>query len=186
MRPSRIAVILAILALLALVGTAVFVYYPISITVNSVSPPVIFGLGSNANQADLAGNTIQVTLGPNSTSASLVLHPTYEKTYYHDVLRIVNPAPPNGDNYFIAIRVTSPLAGAAFVQARAYVYDNANNLLFTVDLKVAGDYGWPTALPDNTQYRVDIEIVISQGVLLPSGSVNLELIYSPQNAAAPP
>ncbi len=177
---------MALLTLLALVGTAVFVYLPVNVTINSVSPPVIFQLGSNAGGTDLAGNIIQVTLGPNASSATLVLHPTYQKTYYHDVLQVSNPSPPAGDNYYIGIKVVSPLTGAGFSSAVARVYDSANNLLFTADLTTAGTYGWATLLPDGQTFRIDIEIVITEGVPLPSGSVTFELVYSPQSVTPPP
>lgn len=186
MRTSRAIILLALLTLLALVGTAVFVYLPVNVTINSVSPPVIFQLGSNAGGTDLAGNTIQVTLGANSSSATLILHPTYQRTYYHDVLLITNPSPPAGDNYYIGIRVITPLTGAAFASATARVYDSANNLLFTADLMTAGTYGWPQLLPDGQTYRIDIEIVINEGFTLPSGSVTFELVYSPQSVTPPP
>lgn len=186
MRISRAVIILALLTLLALVGTAVFVYLPVNVTINSVSPPVIFQLGSNAGGQDLAGNTIQVTLGANSSSATLVLHPTYQRTYYHDVLQVSNPSPPAGDNYYIGIKVVSPLTGTGFASATARVYDSANNLLFTADLTTAGTYGFPTLLPDGQTFRIDIEIVITEGVTLPSGSVTFELVYSPQSATPPP
>jgi len=185
MRASRVAVILAILALLSLVGTAVFVYYPIQLTISPVSPPVFFGSGTNTNGTDLAGNTITVIIGPNATNTSITIHPTYERTYYHDVVRIVNPAVPGGDPYYIAIRVNNPLVG--FQQANVKVYDNANNLLFTADLTAAGTYGWATLLPDNTQFRIDIELVIPSGQPLPATTtVTFELVYSPQNAVSPP
>ena len=186
MRYTRLITVLAILALFALVGTAVFVYLPGNITIQSVEPPVYFDLGTNANQADLAGNTISVTLGTNKSSFSLTLHPTYQKTYYEDVVKIVNPALPAGDNYFFGIKVVTAM-GAPFTTAQMNIYDSANNLILSVDLTSATLQGWPTALNDNTVYRVDFLFVLPEGSKLPGAvTVQIELVYSPQSATSPP
>ena len=56
---------------------SVFVYYPATITVSPVIPPVVFATGSNAGQPDLGyGNTIQVITGSNGTKLDVTIHPT--------------------------------------------------------------------------------------------------------------
>jgi len=73
------------------VAASVFAYYPLSIMVSPTTPPVTFAAGNNAGSNYLGpGNTITVSLGSNSTSASVTIHTTYQKTYYKDVLRITN------------------------------------------------------------------------------------------------
>ncbi len=186
MRYTRLITILAILALFGLVGTAVFVYLPGDISITPVQPPVIFDAGTNANQTGLAGNTITLILGENSSSFSLTLHPTYQKTYFHDVLRIVNPALPAGDNYFFGIKVLTPVSGP-YTTAQMNIYDSSNNLVLSVDLTSATLQGWPTALNDNTVYRVDFVFVLPENVPLPgSTTIQVELVYSPQSATIPP
>jgi len=186
MRYTRLVTILAILALFALVGTAVFVYLPGNISIVSVPPPVYFTAGTNANQPDIAGNTISLTIGANQSSFSLTVHPTYQKTYYEDIVKIVNPALPAGDNYFFGVKVITAV-GAPFTIAEMRIFDNANNLILIVDLTSATLQGWPTALNDNTQYRVDFMFVLPENVQLPGPmTVQIELVYSPQAAAIPP
>ncbi|MEM0026677.1 MAG: hypothetical protein QXT53_02590 [Ignisphaera sp.] len=74
----------------AFIAASVFAYYPLQLTVQPVSPPLVFAAGTNANQPDLGANTISVTVEQNSTSATITIHPTYHTTYYKDVIRISN------------------------------------------------------------------------------------------------
>jgi len=187
MRYTRLVTILAILALFALVGTAVFVYLPGDITVSPVAPPVIFQPGSNANGADLAGLTISVTIGANSSSFSITVHPTYQRTYYHDVVQISNPTTPAGDNYFFGVNVLTPL-GSPYRSAQMIIWDTGSGApVLLVDLQQAGLQGWPTSLPDGAVYRVDFVFELPEGVALPApATVQIEFVYSPQNTVAPP
>ena len=187
MKHARLITILAILALFALVGTAVFVYLPGDITVGPVNPPIQLAPGSNAGQPDLAGNTIGVTIGANDSSFTLNVNPTYQKTRYHDVVRINNPSPPAGDSYYIAVRVNTPLSGP-YSSATLYVIDSTNTVVLTVDLTTTGTSVWSSSpLADGQYFRIDVEFVLPEGSQLPgSSTINIEIIYSPQNTVTPP
>lgn len=186
MKYHRLITVLAILALFALVGTAVFVYLPGNITISPVGPPVVFDLGDNAGGQDLGGNTITVTLGANKSSFTLTIHPTYQKTYYHNVTIFKNPSPPSGDNYYFGVKVTTPISGP-YSSAKLYVYSSGGTLLFTVDLTASAVYGWPTLLSDGDWVRIDVEVVLPEGVSLPgTTTVTVEFVYSPQSAVSPP
>ncbi|MDT7895223.1 MAG: hypothetical protein RQ855_03385, partial [Desulfurococcales archaeon] len=65
-----LSVALAIAIILSYAFASVFVYYPLTVNLSPVSPPIKFLAGSNANQSDLGGggspytsNTIGVTIG---------------------------------------------------------------------------------------------------------------------------
>jgi len=188
MNKSRLITILAILALFALVGTATFVYLPGNVTLSPVNPPVEIRPGGNAGGADLAGNTITVTVGANKSSVSMTLHPTYQITYYHNVTVVKNIQPPNGDNYWFGINVSTPLNHPAIQAAWVKVFDSVGNFLFQADLTTAGLYGWPTALNDGQWVRIDVVIVIQEGQKLPAAplTATFQIVYSPQNSVPPP
>jgi len=104
-RRRTILLLLALLGTLTVATATVFVYFPMNVSVNQQSPPITFELDTNAGQQDVgAGNTIEVSLGANKTSATLTLHPTYQKTLYTDILQISN-----GDTipYNVYIRVSN-------------------------------------------------------------------------------
>jgi hypothetical protein len=93
MDDTRRAVVLALAAtiILSIAFSSVFVYYPITAQISPVSPPVILESGSNAGQSDLSGsNTIGVIIGDNKTSATITIHPTYQASYYENVIIIRN------------------------------------------------------------------------------------------------
>ncbi len=81
---------IAILAA-AFIAATVFAYYPFQLIVQPVQPPIYFDRGSNANQPDLgSGKTIDVELGASGSSAEVIIHPTYQITYYKNVIMIIN------------------------------------------------------------------------------------------------
>ncbi|MGC9122145.1 MAG: hypothetical protein ACP5HP_04320, partial [Thermogladius sp.] len=57
----RVLALVAVAVFTSIVFASVFVYYPVSVAVSPVSPPVYFAQGSNAGKDDLGqGNTIGV------------------------------------------------------------------------------------------------------------------------------
>ena len=155
---------------------AVFVYYPGSMTVQQTAPPVVFQLGANAGQPDLgSGNTIAVSIGANQTSVTMTLHPTYQKTYYQDILRIVNN---DVQAYYLYIRVNTPASLPTGGSAVMYV----NGV--PVDLTVAGTTQIGI-INGGTTWQVDVEFYFPEGVPLTTTSVSFDVIYSPE-AATPP
>ncbi|MEL9941181.1 MAG: hypothetical protein QXG81_02980 [Ignisphaera sp.] len=88
---KNLLLVTTILLAAAFIAASVFAYYPLQLTVQPTAPPVAFAAGTNANQLDLgSGNTISVSVGQNSTSATIAIHPTYHTTYYKNVTIIKN------------------------------------------------------------------------------------------------
>jgi len=175
--------------LVSIVFASVFVYYPASVQVSPTAPPVIFIEGSNSNQRDLYGTTITTDIDATGTSASITLHPTYQRTYYRDVLRIKNQ---DSEVYYVRIRVTSTITGGNIVSAKLYIYSGGSRV-GVVDLLTTGlqPDSW-IALNGNGELRIDFEFryTTSGGShdTAPSGSgtITLELVYSTVNTEDPP
>jgi len=88
---KRIITLTLTLLVAAFATASVFTYYPFTLLVKPVSPPIIFEPGSNANQPDLGSdNTIKVDLGGSKASVEITIHPTYRTTYYKNVTLIHN------------------------------------------------------------------------------------------------
>ncbi|MEM4430157.1 MAG: hypothetical protein QXM08_03270, partial [Thermofilaceae archaeon] len=83
MQVARAVLVVAVAVALAMVAVAsVFAYYLLDLRVVPTAPGVVFEPGSNAGQPDIGvGNTITVTIGANKTSASIIIHPTYQVSY---------------------------------------------------------------------------------------------------------
>ncbi|MCE4603169.1 MAG: hypothetical protein F7B18_08295 [Desulfurococcales archaeon] len=175
-----------------IVLASVFVYNPITGQLVTTAPAIIFQPGTNAGQADLGGNTITVSLSPSQTSASVLLHPTYQITYYKDILEVNNTDTVNA--YFILLRVTDPLNDAKVTQAFAYLKDAGGAVLATLDLTIAGTETTWIQIPANTVYTLDFSFTIADGTgdspgtapALTDTQFAIDLIYSTTNTEAAP
>lgn len=175
--------------LASIVFASVFVYYPASVQVSPTAPPVIFIEGSNSNQRDLYGTIITTTIDTTGTSASITLHPTYQRTYYLDVLRIKNQ---DSQAYYVRINVISTITNGNLASAKLYIYNGGVRVgvvdLLTTQLQPDS---W-IVLNGNGELRIDFEFqyATSGGSYntAPSGSgtINLELVYSTVNTETPP
>ncbi len=179
---AKMGILLLSVLMLTVANASVFVYYTSSLSLQTSQPPVYLKEGSNANQPDLFGNTITVTVGSAGASASLTLHPTYGKTYYKNVLEVVNQDTTNA--YTVYLRVTDPLSDTNVASAKVYVYDATRTLQATLDLQASNNQVSFT-LPAGATYTVDVEIVISENggspVSPPSltdGQAQFDLIYT--------
>lgn len=176
--------------LVSVVFASVFVYYPVTVNVSPTTPPVVFSEGSNSRGKDLYGTTIEVTIDPTGTSASVTLHPTYQKTYYADILRIKNQDA--GNAYYVRIKVAETILNGNLASAKLYLYDGST-LVGTIDLLTTQiqPNNWIT-LNAGGDLRIDFEFhYVTQGgnpnTPPPgSGSILLELVYSGQNVETPP
>jgi len=183
---KKLYLLIALAAIVAAVNAAVFAYYPITVNITGTQP-VAFDLGSNANQSDLgAGNSIVVSLGSNSTSVTITIHPTYQYTYYHNITLVKNID--TGKSYYVAFRVTQPISGwPAGSVAKMIVYTSGGTKVIEVDLKQQYTTSWIGPLSAGDYYRIDFYIYYPEGSSLPSGtSVSVQLIYSPQNTVSAP
>jgi len=154
--------LLAILALaLAVVNAAVFVYYPMSLNLEPSKPAVYFVPGSNANQPDVmygAGNTIAVTVDSAGAQATMTVHPTYQRTYYKEVLNITNQDTQAYDVWLIiddAINV-----GGNLTSARLYAKDASGNTVKPVDLSQTGPV-LVGQIPGGASWRIDLEFQVT-------------------------
>jgi len=184
---KRLALVGALVVATALVANAaVFVFYPVDITIVPTAPEIGFYTGTNANNLDLAGNTIEVvipgvtTTDGNATQAYITVHPTLQYTYYYDILRINNTG---AITYYVNIYIEATNVSTSFVEAYLIINDTANNVVikapinetgFVLDTNLAVPAGasFPVSLlfytPDSTQFT---------GTLV----VNMSLVYSPSD-----
>lgn len=201
MRPKRSSkeygvIFIIIFAIIASIGFAsVFAYYPMTMNVAPVAPPVQFQFGSNANQQDLgSGNTIGVTLGDNYVSASITIHPTRQTTYYKDVLKIKNT---DNKAYSVYIRIVeAAYLGLAGSEAKICIFKTGPRGMTghpkpsptgvtCYDLTTTGTHSLGSLSAGGT-WEVDFYVYIPEGGTLPSQTTaNLYLIYSP-SAESPP
>jgi hypothetical protein len=188
MNNKNTLILVAGLMAMVFVAASVFAYYPLSITVSPVEPPVKFVAGNNSNQTDLGpGNTITVILGSNNASASVIIHPTYQKTYYKDVLNITNVD--DSKAYNVYIRVNTTITGLAGSTISLKIYDSGASRpgtpIATVDLTSTGTVSIGSLSGGGT-WEVDVEVYIPEGSPLPSAATaNLQLIYTPSSEKPP-
>jgi len=183
----RKVLILAFIAVVAaLVNAAVFVYYPITVSITGYQP-IVFDYGSNANQPDLWGdNYINVTLGLNGASVAIAIHPTYQHTYYHNVTLVKNVD--YSKSYYLAFRVTQPVTGWPDESVvKMIIYSSDGVKIGEVDLKQSYTTSWIGPLNAGDYYRIDFYIYYPEGYRLPRNTqIQLQLVYSPQNIESPP
>jgi hypothetical protein len=175
------SVALAIAIILSYAFASVFVYYPVTVNLSPVNPPIKFIGGSNANQSDLGGsNTIGVIIGPNSTSLTLYLHPTIQHNYYRDVSRIENT---DSKAYYITVRVITAATLPAGSNASLLIYNapSGGSLVANVNLLATGYTSATATIPAGAVWRIDLHIYIPEGSPVSATSASLQLIYSPSS-----
>ena len=187
---SKYALAALAVAALALVLTAamasVFAYYPLSLTIQGTAPPIVLEEGSNAGQADLSG-TIDVSVGQNKTSLTVILHPTYQTTYYKDVARIRNTDTTN--TYYVWIKVASPATLPAGSTAQLIVKSSAGAQLATINLMTNDETQSYIPLNAGDYLQLDFKFSIPEGTALSDFqgvSASMDVIYSTQNTEMPP
>ncbi|MEM4169485.1 MAG: hypothetical protein QXY99_05305 [Thermoproteota archaeon] len=190
---KNVLVLLGIACVLAVAFAGVFVFFPMQTGLSFTAPPVIFMLGENAGKPDVGqGNTITVSVGENATSCSILLHPTYQKTYYQNVTLVKNIESGAGAKaYNVWFKVLEPINfGVSGAQAKLIVYPagagRSGSPLLVVDLTSQGLSDRIT-LNANTFVELDVFIVYPEGVLLPSSQLtaSMELVFSPQSEPVP-
>ena len=195
MKTKRTLILIGSLLLtFAIVGYAgVLVVYNISGSVQPVEAPWVFWEGTNANQPDLSGETIQVSLSNKNTSATITVHPTYADTYYIDVLRIKD----NGTDtipYYAKLKVETPIDDPNIVEAKLYLvdYDGTSYNYVTLsssgtalDLKTTSESNEFT-LQDGHEYIVVLKFKVSPSATgTVSYSFTVQLLYSPESGMPP-
>ena len=171
-------------------NAAVFVYYPVSVTMQPTKPDIVLVPGTNANQTDLAGNVISVIIpgflnnaNGNQTTATIVIHPTLQYNYYHDIIRIRN----NGNiTYFVNIYINSTNVTAAFplayivIDGVKYTIPPAGNFISINNIQILSGQelivGFLLYAPDNQPFPQNPNTT----QILPV-TLDLMVVYSPTN-----
>jgi len=167
------AVAAALIAAVVVANAAVFVYYPANVQIVPQEPPIVFEYGSNANQADLRGNTIEVSIAQNKTAVNITLHPTLQYTYYYDILVVDNVDTANA--YYVNFYVVNTNYTASFQEA--YLVINGTKYLIQ-----NGQFVLPTPLTLNAGANVSIGLLFyapDSQQFQGNVTIDLQLVYSP-------
>ena len=195
----RLLALVSLAVFASIVFASVFVYYPASITVSPVSPPVVFATGTNANQPDLGyGNTITVSTGSNGAKLDVTIHPTYQVTYYKNIAKIVNN---DQQTYYVYLRVQSPATGLpSGSQLILYIYNaggarslsgypqpTPSGYVASLDLTTSGSTSQIT-LNSGSSVELDVYVYIPEGATLSSSPVTAQLllVYTLSSGESPP
>jgi len=196
---KKLYLLIALATIVAAVNAAVFVYYPLSITLQPSKPAVYFVLGTNANQNDIMygvdGNRIVVIVDSAGAQAWITVHPTYQRTYYRDVLRVVNQ---DNVTYTVWLIIDNPISVSGnLTSAKLYVKDASGNTVKTVDLSQTGSQTGSVLIGQisgGAYWRIDLEFQItgygdqespSEAPILSDTSASLRLVYTPSNETPP-
>jgi hypothetical protein len=176
----KLIALLAIATLISIVNASVFVYYPITLTINPQNPPVVFSSGSNSNKRDLWDKTITVSID-DDTRLTIKVHPTLQRNYYYDIAKIKNNDDSN--TYYIKFRVTTPITDNGVNKAYLIINGDYNN---KIDLKSSGvqPNDW-IELSSSSAFRVDLYIVLDS-VGSSDITVRVDLIISTTSTESPP
>jgi len=191
---KRLYVLALLVAALAIANAAVFVYYPMSVTLQPSRPAVYFEPGSNANKPDVMygdGNTITVTVDSAGAQASITVHPTYQRTYYEDVLKITNQ---DNQAYYVWLIIDDPISAEGnLTLAKLYVIDANGNTVNSIDLSQTGPV-LVGQIPSGATWRIDLEFRITgygsngspnQAPRLSDTTAALRLAYTPSSGTPP-
>ncbi len=178
--PVLLLLALAVALAASMASASVFVYYPLTANIVYTPPSVEVQAGSNAGRSDLGGTTITVNIGQNRTSAEVTIHPTYQTTYYKDVLRIVNTDTQN--TFYVYIRVTQAATNIATAGGSLQMIVNGTSIDLT-RTETAG----PFTLGPNQLLVVDIKSTLPEGIKLPNpDTVRIQVIYTGSPTETPP
>lgn len=186
----KLVALLAIAALVGIVNATVFVYYPISVTVSPQPPPVIFRPGTNANKTDLWGETIEVIVEDYGTKLTITVHPTVQRNYYYDIVKIFNRDENNA--YYAKFRVLTPITDERISKAYLIVVNETEDIVSMIDLMSSGLQ--PDVWIELNAYsilRVDLYLELTDYELTDYQdgdpvTAKIDFIYSPTNTEEPP
>lgn len=180
--------VVATIALLAvsMAVASVFAYYPLNITITPQAPSAIFQLGSNANQPDLGGRTISVSIGANGTSASVTINPTYQESYYKDILRVFNNDTRTMNVFLVFTSLSNTLPSGSIV--KLFVYDGAVKVaeldISSPSLNTPISIG---SIAASRTWQIDIYVYIPEGTVITGRSytASAKLVYTPSTETPP-
>lgn len=147
--------------------------------------PVYWVAGSNAGTLDVTGKSISVTISPNGTTATVSADLVYGINQYIDLLEInVTNAP---YTLYIVADPTSTIFNSTYIDlqnSELIIYNVSGTVLAKIPL---ANLSTGTPQPANGitasvngLYRVDLVIVMKDGLPLPSSpfTLNLDLYYT--------
>jgi hypothetical protein len=198
---------LLIAVVISIAFASVFVYYPMAVTLQPVSPPVYFDEGTNSNKSDLgSGNTINVFIGSDKTSLNITVHPTYQVTYYKNVSIVYNN---DTKPYEVCFRVVNTNLSSLPPGSKVYLYiyrqggtrslsgnpptPTSNSYLAQIDLTSTSNGATcveTTTLGSKQFYEIDLYIYIPEGNNVGMESETtytalIHLIYTPSSESPP-
>jgi len=192
---KKLYLLIALAAIVATVNASVFVYYPLSVSLAPSKPAVYFVAGSNANHPDVMygsdNNHIAVTVDKAGAQAWIIVHPTYQTTYYKEVLNITNQ---DSQAYYVWLIIDDPISvGGNLTSAKLHVFDAGGNKITTVDLSSKGSV-LIGQISGGSTWRIDLEFQItgygnkgspSEAPTLSDTSATLRLAYTPSSETPP-
>lgn len=175
------------LVLISITFASVFVYYPLSMNASPQSPAIELQAGSNAGQPDIGqGKIITVSIGNNASSASITIHPTYQRNYYKDVLRISNVDDTAFNVYFVVNSLSNSLPTGSVV--KVFVYEGSAKI---AELDMTNpSTGTPISIGSinsGKTWQLDFYVYIPEGYSITGKSygASLNLVYTPSSETPP-
>ena len=190
------AIAVTLILTISIAYANVFVYMPIEVKLQPVSPPVRFDLGSNANKPDLGpGNTITVNLDASNTSLDITIHPTFRVSYYKNISIVINT---DSKAYYLYFRVVTAATLPSGGVAKLCIYPaNATRSLsgwpdpdvpssVTCISLTSTNTSSPLTLNAGDKIEIDVYVKIPPAASLPSQtSAQIHLIYTPTQETPP-
>ncbi|MCX8142534.1 MAG: hypothetical protein N3F04_07220 [Candidatus Nezhaarchaeota archaeon] len=181
-----IAPIVVLLATSIALAT-VFVYYPLEITVQPTAPGVKFWNGSNAGNPDIGPYRITVTLGLNNTSASIVIHPTYQENYYKDILQVRNY---DDDAMYVYFIIKEHNLSDPINNVTIFIYNITTTPTLVNTTKIVSSQKnqpiYVGQIGSNQLWSIDFYVNVTEASSI-NGLFNIELhlVYTPVNETPP-
>lgn len=188
---KNLLLVTTILLAVAFIAASVFAYYPLQLAVQPTAPPIVFAAGTNANQPDLgSGNTISVTVGQNSTSATITIHPTYHTTYYKNVTIIKNTDNKAYNVWLVLDQVANTLPSGSKVYLVVYSKGATRDLsagypepgapsgaVKVIDLTATGTNSPVSigSLASGSTWEIDFMVYIPEGASIRSASATFSM-----------
>lgn len=198
----KITILVLTLLATSFIAASVFAYYPLRLTVQPVQPPIMLLRGSNAGESDLGSEPIQVELGQNQTSVSIIIHPTYQTTYYKNITLISNIDNKAYNIHLILVSKSNNLPPGSKVWLIVYSKDTARDLPATYPqpgtpsgaIKVIELTNINTNNPQhigslngNSMWEIDFMVYIPEGTSIDNikETFQMHIAYTPSNETPP-
>ncbi|MEM4757315.1 MAG: hypothetical protein QW254_04675 [Desulfurococcaceae archaeon] len=153
------------LLLVSITLVNIFLYNSLTITAIPQTPGIVFQAGSCAGQPDIGNNLVTVNLGASATDISVIVHPTYQETYYKDIFRIVNNNDDAINIYLVFDSVSNTLPTGNVVKLLVYEDMTKVKELDITNLSTGAFIGIGTMRAGGV-WQVDLYIKIPEGTYI--------------------